>query len=171
MGLYGNYIVTDTSSGSSNPVNKEEYLVLSDVLIRNGETAPFLKDATDHALMGRYGNVLLTNGSEYYATSTKKGDVVRFTLTNAASARTFRFGIDGAKMKLVGSDMGKYAHETFIDSVIVGPAERYVVEAYFPKSGTYAITHTTPDRTYRLGEVKVFDSPSDKDYSKVFETL
>lgn len=171
MGLYGNYVISDTASGVGNPVNKDEYVILSDVLIKDGKVAPYFKNATDHALMGRYGNVLLTNGSEYSVFSAKKGDVVRFWLTNAASARTFRFGIDGAKLKLVGSDMGTYAHETSVDSVIVGPAERYVVEAYFPNAGKFAVTHTTPDRTYRLGEVNVSETPTDKDYSKAFETL
>ena len=45
------------------------------------------------------------------------------------------------------------------------------MEAYFPKAGTYAISHTTPDRTYRLGEVKVGSARSGKDYSKEFGTL
>ena len=118
MGLYGNYVVTDASAPSDS-VNGEEYIVLSDVLVKNGKVAPFSKDRTDHALMGRYGNVLLTNGSEYYATKANEGDVVRFTLTNAASARTYRFGIDGAKLKLVGSDMGNYRKQSFVDSVTV----------------------------------------------------
>lgn len=171
MGLYGNYIVSDTASGFTAPVNSEKYLFLSDILINNGQIASFPKDVTDHAIMGRYGNILLVNGTDTYSLDAKKGDVIRFYLTNAASARTFQFSIPGAKLKLVGSDMGKYAKETFVDSVLVAPAERYVVEAYFPNSGTFTITHATPDKTYALGTVKVSTTASDKDNSASFTTL
>jgi len=155
MGLYGNYIVTDTASRFANPVNREEYVILSDILLENRQIVPFPKDRTDHSLMGRYGNTLLVNGTDQYSFDAKKGDVVRMYLTNAASARTFQLNIPGAKLKLVGSDSGKYGKETFVDSVLIGPSERYVVEAYFPKAETYTLTHTTPDKTYTLGSVNV----------------
>lgn len=171
VGLYGNYIVTDTTSGFTNPVNREEYLMLSDILLQNGQIAPFPKDRTDHSLMGRYGNTLLVNGTDQYSFDAKKGDVVRLYLTNAASARTFRFGIPGVKLKLVGSDSGKYGKETFVESVLIGPSERYIVEAYFPQSGTYTLTHTTPDKTYILGSVHVSEIATDKDKLQAFETL
>lgn len=171
MGLYGNYIISDTASGFTNPVNSEEYLILSDILINNGKTASFPKDVTDHAIMGRYGNTLLVNGTDTYSLDAKKGDIIRLYLTNAASARTFQFSIPGAKLKLVGSDMGKYAKETFVDSVLIAPAERYIVEVYFPNSGIFTITHTTPDKTYMLGSVKVSTTPADKDNSESFGTL
>ena len=171
MGLYGNYIISDTASGLVNPVNREEYLILSDILINNGKTASFPKDVTDHAIMGRYGNTLLVNGTDTYSLDAKKGDVIRFYFTNAASARTFNLSIPGAKLKLVGSDMGKYTKETFVDSVLVASAERYILEAYFPTSGKYTLTHTTPDKTYALGSVKVSTTASDKDNSASFGTL
>lgn len=171
MGLYGNYIISDTASGFTNPVNSEEYLILSDILINSGKTASFPKDVTDHAIMGRYGNTLLVNGTDTYSLDAKKGDVIRFYFTNAASARTFNLSIPGAKLKLVGSDMGKYAKETFVDSVLVAPAERYVVEAYFPTSGKYTLTHTTPDKSYALGSMNVSTTVSAKDNSTSFGTL
>ncbi len=34
MGLYGNFIVTDAASGFTNSVNREEYLFISDILIK-----------------------------------------------------------------------------------------------------------------------------------------
>lgn len=170
MGLYGNYIVSDTASGFTSPVNHEEYLTLSDILINNGQTASFPQDFTDHAIMGRYGNTLLVNGTDTYSLDAKKGDVIRFYFTNAASARTFNLSIPGAKLKLVGSDAGKYEKETFIDSVIIAPAERYVVEAYFPTSGKYTITHTTPDKTYTIGAVNI-SGTTDKDNSASFGIL
>lgn len=121
--------------------------------------------------MGRYGNTLLINGSDTYSLNVKKGDVVRLYLTNAASARTFNLSIPGARIKLVGSDGGKYAKETFVNSVLIAPSERYIVEVYFPKAGAYSIIHTTPDKTYTLGTIKASETVTEKDNSIVFTTL
>ncbi len=121
--------------------------------------------------MGRYGNTLLLNGTDKYSLQAKRGDVIRFYLTNAASVRTFNISITGAKVKLVGSDVGKYGKEAFQDSVRIAPAERYIVEAYFEKAGDYKIVHKTPEKSYTIGSVKVSDASSDQDYSKSFAML
>ena len=39
--------------------------------------------------MGRFGNVLLVNGEPRLHAAVRRGEVVRFYLTNAANARTF----------------------------------------------------------------------------------
>lgn len=69
LGLYGNYIVTDTVSGYTNPVDREEYVILSDILTEGSRVAEFSPDIVDHALMGRYGNILLANGTDDYRVS------------------------------------------------------------------------------------------------------
>jgi len=53
-------------------------------------------------------------------------------------------------MKLVGGDIGKYEKETFVDSVIIAPAERYIVEVYFPESGEFELKNITPESEYTL---------------------
>ena len=122
LGLYGNILVR---AGNA-PVNREEALMLDDLLAGSDGLVPLGRDAPTHALMGRFGNVLLVNGETDYRLTVKRGEVVRFYLTNAANARVFNVSIPGAKMKVVGSDVGPYPHETSVESVVIAPAERYV---------------------------------------------
>src|SRR3989344_6106210 len=88
LGLYGNYLVAPADSDYWSPVNREVALFLDDILIENGRII-LSKQGADHTLMGRYGNVLLVNGETDYALSVKKGEVIRFYITNARNARPF----------------------------------------------------------------------------------
>jgi FtsP/CotA-like multicopper oxidase with cupredoxin domain len=170
LGLYGNYLVTPSDTTYWSPINKEVALFLDDILIENNQIS-LSKQAADHTLMGRYGNVMLINGQTDYSLNVKKGDVVRFYLTNAANARPFNFAIENARMKLVGADNGAYEKDQWKDSVALAPSERAVVEALFDKSGRYAIQNKTPDRTYALGDIYVSDENTDISYAKDFNQL
>lgn len=96
---------------------------------------------------------------------------MRLYLTDAASARTYRVSIQDTELKLVGSDIGKYPRETMTGSVVLGPAERAVVEVRFDQPGTYEIRHTTPERTYVLGHITVSDEPTGRVSEEEFERL
>ena len=61
-------------------------------------------------------------------------------------------------MKLVGSDSGRYEHETFVDEVLLAPSERAIVDVRFDNAGPIALEHRTPDRTYTLGTVQVSEA-------------
>ena len=50
--------------------------------------------------------------------SARRGEVVRFYLTNTANTRVFNFAISDARMKLVGGDSGRCEHEEFVDDVV-----------------------------------------------------
>ena len=50
---------------------------------------------------------------------------------NTANTRIFKFGITGARMKLVGGDSGRYEHESFVDNVLLAPSERAVLDVLF----------------------------------------
>src|SRR3989344_1297283 len=137
LGLYGNYLVVPDDENYWNPVNREIPLFLDDILIENG-AINLSKDDADHTLMGRFGNVMLVNGETDYLLFAKKGEVIRFYVTNAANTRTFNFAIEGARMKLVGADGGAYERESWVENVALGPSERTIVEVLFNTSGTYA---------------------------------
>src|SRR3989344_882733 len=170
LGLYGNFLVTPTDSNYWDPVNQEVPLMLDDILIQNGKIE-LSKQTADHTLMGRYGNVGLVNGQTDYSLSVKKGEVVRFYLTNVANARPFNFAIEGAKLKLVGSDGGAYEQDQWKDSVVTGPSERAIVEVLFNTSGTFAIQNKTPDQTYTLGSVVVSNESTTVSYATEFAVL
>ncbi|MBI4088231.1 multicopper oxidase family protein [Candidatus Kaiserbacteria bacterium] len=178
LGLYGNYLVVPGSTDYWAQVNREVTLFLDDILIENGKIA-LSKQGADHTLMGRFGNVMLINGETNYMISAKKGEAVRFYVTNAANTRPFNFAIEGAKMKLVGADGGAYEKEQWVDStsssqadaVTLGPSERTIVEVLFENSGTFAIQNKTPDKTYTLGTVNVSTDPVDVSYASEFNQL
>src|SRR6478736_3113191 len=128
MGLYGNVIVVPSDPDYWPPVHRELALTLDDVLIEDGQIAPFSPDETTYAAMGRFGNVLLVAGEPELALTAQTGEVVRLYLTNTANTRVFRVALPGARMKLVGGDSGRHEHEKFVDSVILAPSERAIVD-------------------------------------------
>jgi FtsP/CotA-like multicopper oxidase with cupredoxin domain len=136
LGLYGNIRVGWLGSPSA---HREEVLMLDDLLIGDDGLVPYGREATTHALMGRFGNVFLVNGEPRYELAVRRGEVIRFFFTNAANTRTFNLSFSGARMKLVGSDVGNYEHETWVESVVIAPAERYVVDVRFDTAGTVAM--------------------------------
>lgn len=170
-GLYANIIVTPKDTAYWSPVNREIPLMLDDIALDEKGILPFDAKVADHALMGRFGNVMLINGETDYKLQAKQGDVARLYLTNAANTRLFNFVLPGAKIKLVGADVGKYEKETFVDQVMVAPGERRVVDVFFEKSGEYTMKHKTPEKEYVLGTVSVSSESASPSYSKEFAVL
>lgn len=170
LGLYGNYLVEPADSNYWSPVNREIPLFLDDILIEESQIN-LSKEEADHALMGRFGNVMLVNGETDYSLAVNQGEVVRFYITNAANTRPFNFVIDGARMKLVGGDGGAYERDSWAPSILLAPSERAVVEVLFEKEGSRAIQNKTPERTDVLGSVLVNDKSIDISYASEFEVL
>jgi FtsP/CotA-like multicopper oxidase with cupredoxin domain len=50
---------------------------------------------------------------------------------------------------------GRVEHEEFIESVVLAPSERAVVDVLFDQPGELRLEHHTPDRTYRLATLTV----------------
>jgi FtsP/CotA-like multicopper oxidase with cupredoxin domain len=171
MGLYGNIVVVPSDPDYWPPVNREIVLTLDDVLIEDGKIAPFSRTEPTFSAMGRYGNVLLVNGETQLSLDARRGEVVRFYLTDTANSRVFKIALPGARMKLVGGDSGRSERQEFVDDVIVAPSERVVVDALVGEPGELTLEHRTPDRTYRLATIAVFDQQADASLATEFETL
>jgi suppressor of ftsI len=171
LGLYGNYLVIPKDTTYYSQVNKEIPLTISDLLLDNGEAGSFNKESVTHTLMGRFGSIMLTNGEVSYKNVVNKGDVVRFYFTNTANTRPFNITIPGVKMKLVGGDNGKYEQEQFVDSVLLSPSERSIVEVLFDKSGSFTIVNKTPQKSYQLGMITVSDIQTSQSYTSQFVDL
>lgn len=169
-GLYGAFVVKPKSKNYFPQVNREVSLFLSDILIQNNQIETKASD-NDYQLMGHYGNVLLTNGKEDYKLEAKAGEVIRLYIVNAANARPFNFKINGAQMKLIGGDSGAYEKASFVDSVILGPSERAIVDVLFEKSGSYSMENITPNRTYHLGKVLASNRKIENSFKGEFLTL
>jgi FtsP/CotA-like multicopper oxidase with cupredoxin domain len=171
MGLYGNILVVPTEPDYWPPANRELLLTLDDILIEDGKIAPFSESETTHVAMGRFGNVMLVSGEPDLSLEAKRGEVVRFYLTNTANTRVFNVTLPGARMKLVGSDSGHYEREEFVDEVLLAPSERVVVDVLFPEPGELTLEHQTPERAYRLAAITLSDEPADLTLAEQFEVL
>lgn len=169
LGLYGNILVVPDKEDYYNKVNREEFIFLDDIQLTGEDITPVYKNKINQVLMGRFGNKMLINGKDNYNLKVKKGEVVRFYLTNAANTRLFNFSIEDTRLKVIGSDGGNYEKEFFDNSIIISPSERGVVEVLFNKQGEYNVLHINPDNTYVLGSIKVLDEISNVDYSQQFD--
>ncbi len=171
LGLYGGIFAEPKDEFYFNKVDKEVFLFLDDIKMAKDDVDIFGKDFVRFALMGRFGNVMLTNGQNYYKLNANKGDIIRFYLIDTANTRTFNFSVENHKLKLIGSDSGKYEKEELKDSITIAPAERYIAEALFENNGTFKIVHKTPSKTYILGEINVKDANSQNNDSGKFYEL
>jgi FtsP/CotA-like multicopper oxidase with cupredoxin domain len=171
MGLYGNVIVEPTDPDYWPAAHRELPLTLDDILLEDGKVASFSRAETTHAAMGRFGDVMLVGGETDLALQARLGEVVRFYLTNTANTRVFKVALPGARMKLVGGDSGHVEREAFVDSLIVAPSERVVVDVLFDRSGELKLEHQTPDRVYPLATVAVGDEPAEPSLKAEFEHL
>ncbi len=181
LGLYGNMLVDPTTKGFYGPVNREVPLILDDILIDENGLLPFGESGPTHALMGRFGNVLMVNGITDYKLSVEKGDVVRFYLTNVANTRSFNVVFGGAKIKIVASDVSKYEREQFIQSVVIAPAERYIVDVLFDEAKEYQISNsiqaidhyrgTFVPEVHKLGVVSVSNKAATPSLGAEFSVL
>jgi FtsP/CotA-like multicopper oxidase with cupredoxin domain len=139
LGLYGNILVREP--GARIRANREQFLMVQDLLVGDPGLIPFGQESPTHALMGRFGNVFLVNGEPGYRLSVRRGEVVRFYLTNVSSTRTLNVSFPGARMKLVATDAGPFEREAWVESVVIAPAERYVIHVRFDKPGKVALVN------------------------------
>jgi FtsP/CotA-like multicopper oxidase with cupredoxin domain len=155
LGLYGNIVVTPTDPDYWPPVDRELVLTVDDLLVEEGRIAPFSPVETSYAAMGRFGNVFLTSGDPELNLEARVGEVVRLWLTNTANTRVFNLRLPGARMKLVGGDSGRVEHQEFLQSVVLAPSERAIVDVLVQQPGELALEHRTPERTYQLATLTV----------------
>lgn len=171
MGLYGPILVVPTDKTYWPPVNREYTLTLDDILLEDGEIAPFSRTLSNHTAMGRFGNVMLVNGETAPEMSFSQGEVVRLYMVNTANVRVFNVRLPGVRMKLVGGDSGRVEHEEFIEEVLLSPSERVIVDAFFENAGQFALQHCTPERTYALAAFSVAEQPARPSFAQTFFTL
>ena len=171
MGLYGNILVVPADPDYWPQAHRELLLTLDDVLIEDGKIAPFGREETTYAAMGRFGNVMLVGGETDPSLNARVGEVVRFYLTNTANTRVFNVAVPGARMKLVGGDSGRYEREEVIESAILAPSERLVIDVLFDEAGQRTLEHRTPGRTYSLATIEVSTEPAMPSLAGEFNTL
>jgi FtsP/CotA-like multicopper oxidase with cupredoxin domain len=171
LGLYGNVLVQPADPDYWPPANRDIPLTLDDILLEDGQVAPFSRSETTYVAMGRFGEVLLVNGETDLSFEAQLGEVVRLYLTNTANTRTFKVALPGARVKLVGGDSGRVEHEEFVEDVVLAPSERVVVDVLFDEPGDLTLEHRTPERVYPLAAIHVSDEQIEPSYADEFEAL
>ncbi len=181
LGLAGNMMVEAPDADYYGPVNREEVLMLDDLLVGEHGIIPYGLERATHALMGRFGNTMLVNGQTGYTLEVERGEVVRFFFTNVSNTRTFNLSFEGAAMKLIGADVGNFEREELIESLLIAPAERYIVHVRFPEAGSVrllnrvqAIDHIAGrffPEVDTLGHVRVATEETPRDFGDAFEEL
>ena len=139
LGLAGNIVVRGRHIAGARGI--EAFLMLDDLLVGDSGLVPFGREAPTHALMGRFGNVLLVNGRDDWHLEVRPRQLIRLYLTNAANARTFNVSLDGTPLRVVEGDAGRFGRPRTRESVVIAPAERYVAEAQFERPGKYALVN------------------------------
>ena len=181
LGLFGNLLVTSPDPDYYGPAHREEVFVLDDILMDDQGALPWGESAPTHALMGRFGNVMMVNGETDHQLFATRGEVIRFYLTNVANSRTFNVTFGGARVKIVASDVSRFEREQWVSSVVIAPAERYTVDVRFDEPGEVAIANTVQAINHFRGEfypsvdtlsiVTVSSERAEATTSAAFETL
>jgi FtsP/CotA-like multicopper oxidase with cupredoxin domain len=170
MGLYAGIIVEPFDPDYWPPVDRQLAITLDDVLIEDGQMAPFQRSGPTFTAMGRFGNIMLINGETEYRGEAAVGEVVRLHLVNTATTRIFNFALPGARMKLVGGDSGRVEREEFVDEILLSPSERAIVDVLFDQPGEVRLENRTPDHTYDLGHFTV-SGEATSEAAKAFSEL
>jgi FtsP/CotA-like multicopper oxidase with cupredoxin domain len=120
MGLHGALIVR----GENEPrLDGERILVLDDLrLDKTGQIATFggLLEMHD----GREGDVRLVNGKAEPELTIAAGQIERWRVINACSARYIRLSIGGAPFRILGTDGGLIEAPVTVTEVLLAPADR-----------------------------------------------
>ena len=170
LGMYGNYLVEPADSSYRNPVDDEQVLILDDIQMDDDWVAPFYTDHVNQAIMWRFGTHYLVNGSEDYTLDLVAWEVTRLYVTNTANVRPFNISIPWVEMKLVWWDLGAYEKEMKIESLLIAPAERYVVELFAPEAGTFDLVFKNPAFTETIASVSVWENDQISEAGKNFDT-
>ena len=151
LGLYGNLLVRSEDPDYYGPRDREEILMLDDLMVGEEGLVPHGRERTTHAFMGRFGNLTLVNGEPDYRVEAYAGEVIRLFLTNVSNVRTWNLSIPGARMKLVAGDVSRFEREEWVENVAIAPAERYVVDIQFRSSGKFRLLNRVQALDHQTG--------------------
>ncbi|MEE2751789.1 MAG: multicopper oxidase family protein [Myxococcota bacterium] len=125
-GLYGLLTVHEKDPPK---VDQERYFALDDMRLNDDNSISRYTLTRPDGRIGRYGNRLVINGQLELLTDTiRPGAVERWRLVNTASARTMWFSVDGASMRIVGTDGGLLPEPYESSRVQLPVGQRYDIE-------------------------------------------
>jgi FtsP/CotA-like multicopper oxidase with cupredoxin domain len=143
LGLAAPIVVRDRNDPE---YDAERIIVLDDILLdpATNDIAPFLRTHGE-IMHGRWGNVLLTNGrAEVVPEPGEQGAVERWRLLNTANARTMELSVQGARMRVIGTDGGLLREPYEVERLTLSAGQRFDLEVTCDAPGAARlISHVT----------------------------
>jgi FtsP/CotA-like multicopper oxidase with cupredoxin domain len=119
-GLYGALIVRGPDELT---LDEEKILVFDDLRVdKSGQIAKFGGLMDRHN--GREGNVRLINGTSEPELTIAAGQIERWRVVNASSARYVRLSLGGKPFQIIGTDGGLIEAPVTVTEVLLPPADR-----------------------------------------------
>jgi FtsP/CotA-like multicopper oxidase with cupredoxin domain len=119
-GLYGALIVR---AADELALDDEKILVFDDLRVdKRGQIAKFGGMIERHN--GREGNVRLINGTSEPELAIAAGQIERWRIVNASSARYVRLSLGGLPFQIIGTDGGLIEAPVTADEVLLAPGDR-----------------------------------------------
>jgi len=119
-GLYGALLVRSAEEPS---FDRERVLVFDDVALgKDGEIKPPGGWVESHD--GREGDIRLVNGKQEPQLEMAAGQIERWRIVNAASARYLRLSIGGCAFQIIGTDGGFIEAPFTATEILLAPADR-----------------------------------------------
>lgn len=123
-GMYGGIVV---EAGNDPVVDNERVLLLDDMKLtkenafkRHGAVGRWIERHD-----GREGDTCLVNGKESLTLHMHAGQMERWRIVNAASARYFKLSLGGRQFQLIGTDGGLLETPRNETELLITPGERY----------------------------------------------
>lgn len=101
---------------------EEHVLVLKDITLSGSDPAPHSSQM--EYMQGKEGNIVMVNGQVNPRLTIKKGQVQRWRVLNACTARFFKLSLQGHSMYVIGTDGGLLRAPYRVTSVLLSPGER-----------------------------------------------
>ncbi len=122
----------------------ERILVLSDPQV--GTDASVLDVSAAQQMLGREGDVVLTNGQVRPRGVAKIGTTELWRIVNASASKYYLLSSDAASMHQVASDQGRLAAPIHVPQVLVAPGQRVEVMVPLVVAGTVTLSTAAVDR-------------------------
>lgn len=149
-GMYGGIVVED----DTDPVMDHERILIVDDMKLNSNNE-FKQLGTVGRWIerhdGREGSTNLINGKEDQTFIMHAGQMERWRIVNAASARYFKLYLDGKPFKIIATDGGLLEHPIIETELLLTPGERFdIVAGPFEEGEKFSISSLPYDRVTML---------------------
>ena len=119
-GLHGPLVIEDETTLLSGL--ETHILVLKDITVSSGAPAPY--SSTMEYMQGKEGATIMVNGQVNPVLSMRPGQVQRWRLLNASTARLYKISLQGHSLRVIGTDGGLLDKPYAQSAVLLAPGKR-----------------------------------------------